>query len=651
MGLRIVGEAPFTTGVPGKPASRIASIFPNTGTMVTLPGIHATHRLAYVDLLNASARERGLPKLTRAEEDAEMAGAVDLIMEGDAILIRPHPDDMALAFQADELLQDLVAKHKVKFLDVRNQKVHDAIKRRGECWRVTPLPKSPQEMRQMIAASRIGIHGEEIYYYNKTNGTRFLTCQEFDRLAHLGDSSLRQHLAEIREFSARVNIRGKPEVDFFLADKPFSKADLAPHDFRALAPEELETLHRQLGEKFRSTVRPELQRDDPEDVPWRNAMCAALLGHEDEAVSEETLLGLSSEFFMQIQWLPGGRIEEGELIFDPIFDQGGDAARDPDLQRLYDEKSRAFIYNLVREYGDLEYVNIGRVIGSLSYRPPTEGRREVYIAQVKQRGSRKEILSIIRMQKWGIHEHLDEGKSQLEAILESEEYTEYVLDRRLGCWQLGMNVPGRITAKKIGERYSGKQANYRGIFIRSPYFERDYIPGIATDKIPNHRFRSDAFALAYARLLGRAAAANMIVGRCDSHGHVLFDDGDEVMLENDSGLPVEIVVADQTGTFADYSRDLQGVAAEYAEPINRRAEHVSHCHQFAGTYLDAFRERFFRIQQEYRNRKRAFDTLFKHRVRDEAGSFAYRWEKVLERLHRTDPRELATLIREHLALK
>jgi len=47
MGLRIVGEAPFTTGVPGKPASRIASIFPNTGTMVTLPGIHATQRLAY----------------------------------------------------------------------------------------------------------------------------------------------------------------------------------------------------------------------------------------------------------------------------------------------------------------------------------------------------------------------------------------------------------------------------------------------------------------------------------------------------------------------------------------------------------------------------------------------------------------------------
>ena len=52
---------------------------------------------------------------------------------------------------------------------------------------------------------------------------------------------------------------------------------------------------------------------------WRNRMFAALIAQRDETIPEETLLGLSSEFFMQIEWLPGGRIDEGELIFDPAF--------------------------------------------------------------------------------------------------------------------------------------------------------------------------------------------------------------------------------------------------------------------------------------------------------------------------------------------
>jgi hypothetical protein len=652
MGLRIVGEDLFPKDGGAEPTSRIATLFPRAAAMVTLPGIHATQRLAYLDLVNEERATRGLAKLTRQDEDAETANSVDLIVEGDAILIRPDPANMPLAFEADELLQEIVAKHRVKFLNVRNARVHDAIKRRGECWRVTPLPKSPPEMKQMIAASRIGIHGEPIYYYNKATGTRFLTCQEFTRFDRLDEDALRRQLTEVREFCGRINPRGKPEVDFFTADESFGKADFAACDFGQLGADELKGTYGRLREKFRGAVRPEFRQDNPENLEWRNAMCAALLGHEEEElVSEETLLGLSSEFFMQIQWLPGGRIEQGELIFDPIFDQARQAACDREIERFYDEKSRGFIYNFVREYGDLEYVNIGRVIGSLSRRRPMQGRREVYIAEVKQRNSQQEIASIIRMQKWGVREHLDEGEDLLEAILKCDDYTEYVLDRRLGCRQLGMNLPVRVTAKRIAERYYGKQTRYHGAQIWSPYLERDYIAGIATDKIPNHRFASDVFASGFARLLGRAAAPNMIVGRCDAEeGHVLFDDGDEVVLENEQGLPTRIIVADRTGTFADYRRELQAVAAEYAEPVNDRVEHLADPRMFAGVYLGAFMERFSNIQEEYRQRKRAFDTLFRHRNRDEAGSFAYRWEKVLERLSHTDPRQLAELIRDHFVV-
>ena len=647
--IRIIGEHPLAKDAEGRLKSRIGTVFPHDGVVVTLPGIHATQRLAYLEVVTQDRAREGLPPPTGEEQSALWNSAVDLVVEDPEVLIRPDPDNMPLAFRADEVLQQLVPKHRVRFLYALNPKVRDAIKRRGECWRISPLPRSPEEIKRLIASSRIGIGGREIYYHNRVTGTRLLAYQDFAGLGTLDDPDLRRYLNEIKEYAAKTNPRGNPEVAFFLADASFSRADFAPHDFLTLDAEQLQGVYVALERKFRNAVPPEMRRSDPEHLQWRNRLCAALIGQPDEVVSEETLLGLSPEFFMQIEWLPGGRIEEGELILDSVFEESGED--DPVRSRLCDDKSRKLIFNFVREYGDLEYVNIGRVIGSLSHRQAASGRRDVYLAEVKQRGRDKEIISIIRVQKWGIQEHLDDGQSLLDAMIQSEEYTEYTLDRRLGCRQLGMDLPSRVTARRISERYFGKQRQLHGITIWSPYFERDYIDGIATDKIPNYRFENETFALEFAHLLGRAAAPNMIVGRSDLEGRVLFDDGDEILVENQEQLPGEIVVADLTGTFADYRRDLQGVAADYAEPIARRIAHVARPACFVEVYLAAFYERFASLQEEYRRRKRAFDRLFKHRLRDEAGSFAYRWEQVLERLRRTDPRELTELIRRNIVAK
>ena len=106
------------------------------------------------------------------------------------------------------------------------------------------------------------------------------------------------------------------------------------------------------------------------------------------------------------------------------------------------------------------------------------------------------------------------------------------------------------------------------------------------------------------------------------------------------------MVADQTGTFVDYLRELDEFAAEYARPIIRRRQYVADPNSFAGAYLDAFQDRFRAIQQEYEKRRRAFDTLFLHERRNESGSFAYRWERVLARMQRTDVRSLTSLIKE-----
>lgn len=643
--IQLLGDPLFAKDPQGRPKSRIGTVFPRDAFLITLPGIHATQRAAYLQHLNAARAAAGRAPLSAEEESQQWAEAVDLIMEDDVVQIRPASEDMTLPFEADELLQRLVPKHQIRFLDVRNAKIRDAIKRRGDCWRITPLPTSTEEMRQMIEASKIAIGGREIYYYNRNSGTRLLTCQEFCGLAALEDEELRRHLAEIREFIGRFNDQGCREVELFITDRSLRQA-IAEFDPTLEGPQ-LRLAYQQLRGRFLVAAPAGLRQDDLDDDEWRKAMFAALIGQRDEMVSEETLLGLSPEFFMQIRWLPGGRIVEGELILDEVFDEMPEVSGHPE-ERLYDENARELIYNLVREYGDLEYVNIGRVVNRLSRRPEFRGRRDVYLAELRQRGTKEEIVSVIRMQKWGVREHLNKGRSLLQAMFESEEYTEYVLDRRLACRQLGMNMPARVTARKIAEKYHADWVGPEGILIWSPYFERSYIRGIATDKMPHHRFLNAAFTLKFARLLGTAAAPNVIVGRCDVKGNVLFDDGDEVVVEDESRMPVEIVVSDQTGTFGNYLDELHSTAVAYAGPVNRRLDYLPEPEEFARVYLDAFVERFFTIQQGYRSHKRAFHTLFKNRRYDKGGSFAYRWDQILHRLDRTDPRELREVIRSKL---
>ena len=186
--LTILGDDLFARTLCGKLRSRIATIFPATGTLVTLPGIHLTQRTAYLDWLEDRRRREGLPPFSKEERSLAWWGAVDLIVdEAEIVLIRPDPENMRLAYKADEVLQERVPKHRIKFLHVLHPKVREAIKKRGECWRITPLPTTREQMKEMIRALRVSICGREIYYYNAASGTRFLTCQEFAGLGELDE--------------------------------------------------------------------------------------------------------------------------------------------------------------------------------------------------------------------------------------------------------------------------------------------------------------------------------------------------------------------------------------------------------------------------------------------------------------------------------
>ena len=449
-----------------------------------------------------------------------------------------------------------------------------------------------------------------------------------------------------------IGQRGHSEVGFFaVADGSFGRPDFAGPDFSPADPVPLRERFRDLQERFARAVAPECREDNPRDETWRNRMLEALLAQHYQTSTAELVSGLSSEFFLQIEWLPGGHSEEGEFIVDPLYDEMDRRPDDPELRRLCDPLVQGFMFSYLREYGNVEYINIGRIGQSLSrVRPQAHGRRGVYVVQLKLQGVPQPVLRHIRMQKWGIRERLDEGRSLLQAMLENEEYTDYVLDRRLGLRQLGMNLPPRIRILRTREIYHGLNPEVNGQTIPVVCFERDYLAGQATDKLPASRYLIFGYAQRLASLLGRAAASNLIVGRAAEHGQqVTFDDGDEVIVEDPlTRLPSDLIISDPSGSFADYQRSLFAAAPAYAQPVNARAGLVPSLREFAGAYLVAFQERFTHLQAEYRRRRRAFDHLFKHCRHDRAGSFAYRWECVLQRLDATDPPAMTDAIRAHI---
>ena len=69
-----------------------------------------------------------------------------------------------------------------------------------------------------------------------------------------------------------------------------------------------------------------------------------------------------------------------------------------------------------------------------------------------------------------------------DAALEAMEYTQYLNDRRDGCDRLGMNL--------YPSEQGGLPEVVQGRQVYLTYFIRDYIDGMATDKIAPARYKS-----------------------------------------------------------------------------------------------------------------------------------------------------------------
>ena len=636
--MKILGDEIFARNEDGSLKSHVGTVFFRTPGLVTLKGVHATQRLAWIEELNRERAEKGEAPLTDDEAEAEWNDSVDLLFTERYVLIRPEPNKMDLAFKADEVLQKFVSKRKIRFLHTNTAKVRDALRMRGENWRMSRIPMTNEELDQQVESSRVSIGCEKIYFYNHHTGTRYVSAGTLSRVAGLPAEKFRPQVAEIVAGMKSYNRLGQPEIDLFPLSMPaeirakFRSVDLDADD--ESLKKEFDSILLDVRMALPAALRDELLQN----LAWRNELCATLsrTANETTVRADELIHGISPEFYRQIEWLPGGRLENGQLIFDSIFDE---AARsdDPELKAFCDLRVRSLIFNCIRMFDMLEYMNVGKIANPLVRRPNLKIRRSnVYIVQYKLKHEPKDAIVIVRFQKWGVAEYLNEGKDLLQAGRESIDYADYILDRRLGCRQLGMKLPPRVTMGQITEKYEGDNI-YNGLNIRSFYYVRDYIGGTASDKIPPPRFSNPVFAKKFAELMGEAAAVDLVVGRATTEtGETVFDTNYEVVQMDDKGLPARVVVTDHAGSFVKYLEPVTDLVAPYARVVTRRKTFVGDFKSFSEAYVAAFGRKLAETKAMYESNPKAFDNLFINRPYDSAGSGAFRWRCVLDRLAKTD---------------
>jgi len=395
--MKILGEQIFERDAEGRLLSRIGTLFFRTPGLVTKRGVHAMQRLMWIEELNRVRAEAGEPALTEAEEADELDQSVDLIFSETHVLIRPDPERMDLALRADEELQKLVPKRKIRYLNTSSAKVRRALCERGENWRMARQPISQQDMVDRILASRVAIGQCTIYYYNRATGTRFLTLGSLESVRDLPDEAYRAQIVEIVQAMNKRNRLGQPEVDVFPPTTPPEiRKGLRMIDVEKLSTVEIRHAVDRIDLEWRMSVPAELREESVENFEWRNTLSFVLNREPNDSSAEEQDLadGIAPEFYRQIEWLPGARLDRGELIFDPLY---RDDSGDPEVLAMRDGRVKAIIFNLTRLFSAVAFINVGRIARSLARHPVAGSRRgDIYLIQFRLEGETSVRLMMIR---------------------------------------------------------------------------------------------------------------------------------------------------------------------------------------------------------------------------------------------------------------
>lgn len=634
-GVTILGPDLFSRDGNGMILTPIASVFPEFGIVVTVQGIHAMHAEIAMEFLESRAGEcETAPDLF----DRVYNGAVALLLKEGSVLIRSEPGNMDGVFHADELLQRILSKECIQFTGIQLEAVRERLRRQGESWRISPTPRSVAEIVEYIRGSRVRVSTGATYYYNAPRGGRFLTYEEFMRIRPLIRSEREEAVArlkEVHQLNRMTNNQGARELSFFLPVGRKLASDPLKEVIRVLEkpgtsgdPEEAERLFDEFASAFAAEAGPELTVDGDSGVAWRTSMFCRLFDI-NEKIMEEWALGLSPEFHLNVQWLPGACLSGNKACFD--------AEATPRVRNL--------IAHFWQTSPEVTSINVGLIESSQTNRERADENREIYLV-VLGRPDGSEVIRHLRMVKWDVMHRVARGVSLKQAISETIQYRQYVYDRLRAASELGIPIPS-FNEIRFMEDVPGLGS------IPVFFFDRQYFPGLATDKVPLARYAEPEFIVRLARFLGEAAAVGLSLGRASpSTGHVFYDDGDEVLQLGPDNLPERLIMVETTGSFTDWSTP---VAKMLPHCLDHLAEHLKKArdkkvhHQHLKEASNAFQQALFyeinRLKRLLRDNAARLHSLFDDRAM-EPGGIRARWEGVLRRLDAVDTEELARIIHE-----
>lgn len=634
-GVTIIGPDLFAADESGKPLSPIASAFPENQVIVTGRGIHAMQTQTMLDFLRNQIHKEERRELTKEEEEEVYENSVALLIRDPVILIRSDPAAMERIFAVDELLQRFLTKDCIQFTGIQQAEVRRKLRRRGESWRISPPPHSMPDIRRFIESSRVQVNTGATYYYNASTGGRYITYQEFMRIRPLLRTDRHEALARLEEIfslTKLTNNLGVRELSFFLPPERALETDELENLIEVLATatagpdfDEAEYLFARFSMKFAAAAGFELSVDSSKEAAWATTMFCRLYDINEKEV-EEWALGLSPEFRLNIRWLPGARIS-GELLFEPNTEQ-----RIRELMRHYWQVQPGIVS-----------INVGRVESSQTVRDRTGEQRDVYLV-VLGLADGSEDIRIVRIMKWDVMHRVKRGTPLHQAIAETIQYRDYIFDRLRAATELG--VP-KLSYTEIRLEEDIAQLGRIPVF----FFDRRYVVGIVTDKIPFGSYAKSGFIVELARLLGISAATSLILGRaCPRSGHVFFDDGDEVVQLGPDNLPERLTIADTTGSFTDWStpvKDLLPHCLWHLAMHLERAEQNGIGKVELKAALNAFAAslgtEIQRMQRLLNRPDKNLRSLFADRT-NEPGGIRHRWESILRRLQTTDTRQLLDVI-------
>ncbi|HYA40641.1 MAG TPA: hypothetical protein VEF34_05030, partial [Syntrophobacteraceae bacterium] len=343
---------------------------------------------------------------------------------------------------------------------------------------------------------------------------------------------------------------------------------------------------------------------------------------------EEWALDLSPEFHLNVKWLPGASVVADELRFDTGVHN----------------RVRGLISHFWEKSGDLLSINVGRVEQSQSSRNPSGEKgekREVYVVVTTTRDE-TDSIRIIRLIKWDVFHRIMLGIPLDQAIADTVKYRNYIFDRLHAAAMLGFPILS-YTDIRLDEHVPGLGA------IPAFFFQRQYIAGIVTDKIPIFCYKNPKFIENLSGLLGETAAFSLVLGRSSpSTGRIFYDDGDEVIQLNSICVPVRLIIIETTGSFADWTTPLLAMLPQclirFRAHLDRAFSSGAPPHLIK-TSIAMFAEAF--CKKVSATREIAFApnvrSLFDDRP-PEQGGMRDRWEGIIHRLETADVKQLRDYI-------